>query len=164
MIAGVFASEIVPLTVSKHDTATGKKESVTVEFDDGIRYGTTKETLAKVKAAFPQWGGGKTTGGNASQITDGAAAVLLMTRRKAEELGLEVLAKHVTTAVSGVPPRIMGIGPTFAIPEALKKAGITKDDVDLFEVRAFQVCKQFLLLTLHIDKRGVCIDVRLLRA
>ena len=132
--AGVFASEIVPLTVPKRDPATGRTGTITVEYDDGIRYGTTKEQLAKIRSAFPQWGGGKTTGGNASQITDGAAAVLLMTRRKAEELGLPVLAKHVTTSVSGLAPRIMGIGPTFAIPEALKKAGISKEDVDLFEV------------------------------
>lgn len=67
---------------------TGKKEKFVVDHDDGIRYGTTKETLGKIKGAFPQWGGGKTTGGNASQITDGAASVLLMTRRKADELGL----------------------------------------------------------------------------
>lgn len=108
---------------------------MTVDHDDGIRYGTTKETLAKVKGAFPQWGGGKTTGGNASQITDGASAVPMMTRRKADELGLKVLARHVTTAVAGLAPRVMGIGPTFAIPEALKKAGITINDVDLFEVK-----------------------------
>lgn len=69
--------------------------------DDGIRYGTTAESLSKIRPAFPQWGGGKTTGGNASQVTDGAAAVLLMTRRKAEELNLKIVAKYVTTAVSG---------------------------------------------------------------
>lgn len=100
--AGYFAKEIVPFTVPRIDPKTGKKEKVIVDRDDGIRYGTTKEALAKVKGAFPQWGGGKTTGGNASQITDGAAAVLLMTRRKADELGLPVLAKHVTTAIYGM--------------------------------------------------------------
>lgn len=99
--AGRFAKEIVPVTVPRVDPKTGQKEKVVVDRDDGIRYGTTKESLAKIKGAFPQWGGGKTTGGNASQITDGAAAVLLMTRRKADELGLPVLAKHITTAVSG---------------------------------------------------------------
>jgi acetyl-CoA acyltransferase 1 len=104
-----------------------------VSKDDGIRPGTTAEALGKIRPAFPQWGN-YTTGGNASQVTDGAAAVLLMTRRKAEELGLKILAKHVTTAVAGLPPRVMGIGPTFAIPQVLKKAGITKEDVDLWEV------------------------------
>ncbi|KAI5124146.1 hypothetical protein M0805_000956 [Coniferiporia weirii] len=132
--SGVFAGEIAPFTTMRLNPETGRKEKVVVEWDDGIRAGTMKETLAKVKSAFPQWGGGKTTGGNASQVTDGAAAVLLMTRRKAEELGLKILAKHVTTAVAGLAPRVMGIGPTFAIPAALKKAGITIADVDLFEI------------------------------
>lgn len=99
--AGYFAKEIVPFFVPQKDTATGELRKVLVDKDDGIRYETTKQSLAKIKPAFPQWGGGKTTGGNASQITDGAAAVLLMTRRKAEELGLNIIAKHVTTAVAG---------------------------------------------------------------
>jgi acetyl-CoA acyltransferase 1 len=117
------------------DPATGQRTTILITEDDGIRHGTTAEGLGKLKSAFPQWGAGKTTGGNASQVTDGAAAVLLMTRRKAEELGLKILAKHVTTSVTGLAPRIMGIGPSIAIPMALEKAGITKDDVDLFEVR-----------------------------
>ncbi|KAL1749207.1 Thiolase, N-terminal domain-containing protein [Schizophyllum fasciatum] len=132
--AGVFAREIVPFTVFATDAATGARVQKVVTEDDGIRYGTTAENLAKIRSAFPQWGNGTTTGGNASQITDGAAAVLLMTRRKAEELGLPILAKHVSTSVAGVPPRIMGIGPVFAIPMVLEKAGITLADVDLFEV------------------------------
>jgi acetyl-CoA acyltransferase 1 len=74
---------------------------VIITEDDGIRHGTTAEVLGKIKSAFPQWGAGRTTAGNASQITDGAAAVLLMTRRKAEHLGLEILGKHVTTSVAG---------------------------------------------------------------
>ncbi len=99
--AGHFAKEIVPFFVPQKDSATGELRNVLVDKDDGIRYETTKESLAKIRPAFPHWGGGKTTGGNASQITDGAAAVLLMTRRKAEELGLKIIAKHVTTAVAG---------------------------------------------------------------
>lgn len=99
--SGAFAKEIAPLTVPRVNPETGRKEKVQVQWDDGIREGTTKEALMKLRSAFPQWGGGKTTGGNASQITDGAAAVLLMTRRKAQQLGLKVLAKHVTTAVVG---------------------------------------------------------------
>lgn len=99
--SGYFAKEIVPFNVSIKDPKTGATSKVTIDKDDGIRFGTTAETLGKIRPAFPQWGGGKTTGGNASQITDGAAAVLLMTRRRAEELGLKILAKHVTTSVTG---------------------------------------------------------------
>ncbi|KAH8982618.1 thiolase [Lactarius akahatsu] len=98
--AGYFAKEIVPFTAYQKDTATGARKRVTISKDDGIRYGTTKDTLLKVKSAFPQWPPSRTTGGNASQITDGAAAVLLMTRRKADELGLRVLAKYANVAIS----------------------------------------------------------------
>ncbi|KAI3622633.1 3-ketoacyl-thiolase [Moniliophthora roreri] len=132
--AGYFAKEIVPFTVFQKDPATGEKRQVVVSVDDGIRSGTTKEKLAKIRSAFPQWGNSTTTGGNASQITDGAAAVMLTTRRKAEELGLKILGKHVSTAIAGCPPRIMGVGPVYAIPLVLKQVGISQDDVDLFEV------------------------------
>jgi acetyl-CoA acyltransferase 1 len=141
--AGYFAKEIVPFMVFQVDPATGERRRVVVTEDDGIRAGTTKEALLKIRPAFPQWRNGTTTGGNASQITDGAAAVLLMTRRKAEELGLEILARHVTTAVAGVPPRIMGVGPVYAIPMALKNAGIGMDDVDLYEVSFFYTLAPF---------------------
>ncbi|KAF9566157.1 3-ketoacyl-CoA thiolase [Agrocybe pediades] len=130
---GDFTREIVPFTVFRKDES-GNKVSVVVNQDDGIRYGTTQEKLSKIKSAFPQWGNGTTTGGNASQITDGAAAVLIMTRKEAERRGLPILAKHITTAVAGVPPRIMGIGPVYAIPLALQNAGLELSDVDLFEI------------------------------
>ncbi|KAF8898917.1 Thiolase, N-terminal domain-containing protein [Infundibulicybe gibba] len=130
---GYFAEEIVPFTVYRNDPSQGRQR-VIISKDDGIRAGTTKESLAKIKPAFPQWGNSTTTGGNASQITDGASATLLMSRRKAEELGLTILGKHLSTALAGVPPRIMGIGPVYAIPMALKNCGIGIDDVDLFEV------------------------------
>jgi acetyl-CoA acyltransferase 1 len=99
--AGYFAKEIVPFTSYQKDPTTGARKKVTVSKDDGIRYGTTKAALLKIKSAFPQWSPGQTTGGNASQITDGAAAVLLMTRRKAGELGLRILAKYAKVAVTG---------------------------------------------------------------
>jgi len=99
--AGYFAKEIVPFTSYQKDPATGARKKVTVSKDDGIRYGTTKATLSKIKSAFPQWPPSQTTGGNASQITDGAAAVLLMTRQRAENLGLRILSKYVNTAVTG---------------------------------------------------------------
>jgi acetyl-CoA acetyltransferase family protein len=131
---GYFAKEIVPFTVFQKEVNSDTPVTVVVKEDDGIRYGTTTEKLTKIKAAFPQWGNSTTTGGNASQITDGAAAVLVMTRREAEKRGLPILAKFVTTAVSGVAPRIMGIGPAYAIPLALKNAGLELNDVDLFEI------------------------------
>jgi acetyl-CoA acyltransferase 1 len=99
--SGYFAKEIVPFTVYEKDPTTGERKKIVITKDDGIRYGTTKEALLKIRSAFPQWGKACTTGGNASQITDGAAAILMMTRRKAEELGLEILGKHITTAVAG---------------------------------------------------------------
>jgi len=157
--AGLFATEIVPFTAYQMDAKTGVRSKVIVDQDDGIRYGTTKETLGKLRSAFPQWGSGTTTGGNASQITDGAAAVLLMTRQKANELGLKILAKYITTAVSGVPPRVMGIGPIYAIPQALKKAGITKDDVDLFEINeAFASQCLYCIRTLGLDEGKVNVN------
>ena len=131
--AGYFDREIVPFNAYKKNAA-GVREKVVITTDDGIRYGTTEEGLSKIRSAFPQWGKALTTGGNASQITDGASAVLLMTRRKAEELGLKVLAKHISTAVTGVTPRIMGIGPVSAIRLLLKNTGISRDEVDLWEV------------------------------
>jgi acetyl-CoA acetyltransferase len=99
--SGYFSREIVPFTVFQKDPSTGERKQISVTEDDGIRHGTTKEALQKIRPAFPQRGNGTTTGGNASQITDGAAAVLLMMRRKAVELGLTILGKHVTTAIAG---------------------------------------------------------------
>jgi len=149
--AGYFDAEIVPFTAYRKD-ASGNRERVIVNKDDGIRYGTTKESLSKIRAAFPQWGKALTTGGNASQITDGAAAVLMMTRRKAQELGLPILAKHVSTVVAGCAPRVMGIGPLLAIPMVFKNTGLTKDDVDLFEINeAFASQAVYCVKELGID-------------
>jgi len=137
---GLFDQEIMPIEAwTKLSPNSPERVKRLVSKDDGVRSGTTLEKLSKVRPAFPQWGKGYSTGGNSSQVTDGAAAVLLMTRRKAEELGLKVIAKYITTAVAGLPPRIMGIGPSFAIPQVLQKAGITKDDVDLWEVRNISI-------------------------
>jgi len=157
--SGLFDQEIVPIDAwTKESGDSSVRTKKLVSKDDGIRPGTTAQGLGKIRSAFPQWGKGHTTGGNASQVTDGAAAVLLMTRRKAEELGLKILAKHVTTSVAGLPPRIMGIGPTFAIPQVLQKAGISQDDVDLWEVNeAFASMYVYCVkkLALDIDKVNV---------
>ncbi|KAF7320127.1 hypothetical protein MKEN_00797100 [Mycena kentingensis (nom. inval.)] len=156
--AGYFDREIVPFTVFSKNPSTGERTRIKVTKDDGIRYGTTAAGLSKIRSAFPQWGNATTTGGNASQITDGAAAVLLMTRRKANALGLNIMAKFVTTAVAGVPPRIMGVGPAYAIPMALQQCGIGKEDVDLYEINeafASQCLYSIRELDLPIEKVNV---------
>ncbi|EJD45796.1 3-ketoacyl-CoA thiolase [Auricularia subglabra TFB-10046 SS5] len=157
--AGYFDREIVPLEGFAKDPNTGERKRVLISRDDGIRPGTTQESLGKIKSAFPQWGHGRTTGGNASQITDGAGAVLLMTRRKAEQLGIKILAKYVTTSVVGLAPRIMGIGPVYAIPNVLAAAGITKEDVDLFEINeAFASMYVYCVQTLGLDHEKVNVN------
>ncbi|WVQ84687.1 hypothetical protein IAT38_006842 [Cryptococcus sp. DSM 104549] len=130
--AGHFKEEIVPVKVLSMSQKTGETHEIIVDADDGIREGVTAESLSKLKPAFKA--DGSTHAGNASQVTDGAAAVLLARRSVAQKLGLPILGKYVASAVVGVPPKVMGIGPAFAIPAALKKAGITKDDVDFFEI------------------------------
>jgi acetyl-CoA acyltransferase 1 len=101
--SGRFDAEIVEFGAYAADPSNpaGPRKRVVLTKDDGIRAGTTAEGLGKVRAAFPQWAPGNTTGGNASQVTDGVAAVMLMTRREAERLGCEILGKYVTTAVAG---------------------------------------------------------------
>ncbi|KAI0320453.1 3-ketoacyl-CoA thiolase [Amylostereum chailletii] len=150
--AGFFNGEIVPFQALQKDPATGERKKVMISKDDGIRPGTTQASLLKIRPAFPQWKPSHTTGGNASQITDGAAAVLLMTRKKAEELGLPILAKHATTSVAGLAPRVMGIGPSVAIPMALEATGLSVSDVDLFEINeAFASMYVYCVRKLGLD-------------
>jgi acetyl-CoA acyltransferase 1 len=128
--AGKFDAEILPVTVTlkKGD----ETKTVTISKDEGIRADTTFEGLSKLKPAFKQ--GGTTTAGNSSQVSDGAAAVLAMRRSLAKKLGMQVLGTFRAFAVVGVPPDVMGIGPAFAIPEAVKQAGLTLNDIDVFEI------------------------------
>lgn len=129
--SGLLPSEITPVkTIVKDED--GNETEVIVDKDEGMREGTTKELLAKLKPAFQKEG--LTTAGNSSQVTDGAAAVLLARRSVAEKLGLPIHGRVLTYAVAGVPPDVMGIGPAFAIPAALKKAGLTVEDIDIFEI------------------------------
>jgi acetyl-CoA acyltransferase 1 len=117
--SGKFDAEIMPLrtTVLSDSEDTGSDRlDVVVCKDDGIRHNLTPEQMAAARSAFKGSGDERSTGPNSSQVTDGAAMVLLMRRRRAEELGLEVLAKHVGTSVVGVTPRVMGVGPVEAIP------------------------------------------------
>ena len=124
--AGKFAAEIVPVTVKM-----GRKE-ITVDRDDHIKPETSAEALSKLRAAFGV--DGTVTAGNASGIVDGAASLLVATSERAKELGLQPVARIRSWAVAGVPPEIMGIGPVPAITKALERAGLKKDDIDLFEI------------------------------
>lgn len=152
--AGKFTNEIAPIMVKSED-GTHKL----IDKDDGIRDGVTKETLAKLKPAFDQ--NGCTHAGNASQVSDGAAAVVLTRRSNAEKLKLPILGKFVASADVGCPPRIMGIGPAVAIPKVLQKAGLSSSDVDIYEVSG---CCEFNTLTICLDQRGICIASTLLRS
>jgi len=150
--SGWFDDEIVPITTKVKD-AKGEWQTVTLTKDEGPRYGTTVESLGKIRPAMPQFGD-KTTGGNASQVTDGAAAILLMKRSKAIELGQPILAKFCGATVAGVPPRIMGIGPSVAIPKLLAKFQLTKDDIDIFEINeAFASMAVYCLNVLGLDHK-----------
>jgi acetyl-CoA acyltransferase 1 len=151
--AGRFKAEIVPVTVKTTDK-DGKEKQITVAQDDGPRAGTTLESLAKLPAAFKK--GGSTTAGNSSQVSDGAAAVMLMKRSKAEELKLPVLGRFRSYAVAGVEPGIMGIGPAVAIPAALKKAGLKVSDIDVWELNeAFASQATYCVNKLGIDMQRV---------
>jgi acetyl-CoA acyltransferase 1 len=99
--AGRFADEMIPFSI-RQKSAHGPDQTLTVSHDEGLRRGTTPQALEKLRPAFPQWSPGYTTGGNASQVTDGVAAVMLMRRDKAEALGLEILGKWVTTRIAGM--------------------------------------------------------------
>jgi acetyl-CoA acyltransferase 1 len=149
--AGWFDDEITPIKTTIKDPKTGEEKEVTLTKDEGIRYGTTFESLSKLKPAFLPHGD-KSHAGNSSQLTDGAAAVLMMKRSKAEALGQPILAKYVGATVAGLPPRIMGIGPSVAIPKLLSQFKLTLDDIDLIELNeAFASMAVYCLETLKID-------------
>ncbi|KAF2014217.1 3-ketoacyl-CoA thiolase 1 [Aaosphaeria arxii CBS 175.79] len=149
--AGWTEDEIVPIQVHIKDPKTGEVKQVTLTKDEGPRWGTTFEALNKIRPAFMPHGD-KSTGGNSSQVTDGAAAVLLMKRSKAKELGQPILGKFVGATVAGLAPRIMGIGPSVAIPKLLNKFNLTLDDIDLIEINeAFASMAVYCQETLKID-------------
>jgi acetyl-CoA acyltransferase len=131
---GKFAEEIVPLVVEVVTATNGTASTQRVRFDqdEGIREDTSFEKLAALKPVFQV--GGVITAGNSSQTSDGAAAALVMSERKAQELGIKPLARFVSFATAGVPPEIMGIGPVVAIPKALALAGLKLKDIGLIEL------------------------------
>jgi len=153
--AGWSADEIVPVATKVKDPKTGQIHDIVVKADDGVRYGTTFESLQKIRPAFPKWGD-KSTGGNSSQVTDGAAAVLLMKRSTAQKLGQPILGKFCGATVAGLAPRIMGIGPSIAIPKILGKFGLTKEDIDIFEINeAFASMAVYCINKLELDPSKV---------
>lgn len=153
---GHFVDEIVPVEVTKRFVDENNKyqeKTFMFEMDEGVRHGTTVQTLDKLRAAFSARG--TVTAGNSSQTSDGAGALLVMDREKAESLGLKPIAKFRSFATGGVPPEVMGIGPVVAIPKALKLAGLSIEDIDVWELNeafASQSLGVIRELGLDIDK------------
>ena len=157
--ANKFKDEIVPVKVSEtylDENLKKKTREFIVETDEGPRADTSIEALAKLKPVFAN--GGSVTAGNSSQTSDGAAFVMVCSEKFMKEHNLTPIARLVSHAVAGVPPRIMGIGPVAAIPKAVEQAGLKMDDIDLFELneafasQSLAVCRE---LKLNPDKVNV---------
>lgn len=157
--AGRFKDEIVPMNVyvdELDEKGRVRRKEVVFDTDEGVRYGATLEGLAKLKPAFHAKG--TVTAGNASQMSDGAAAVVVMSAEKAQSMGLAPLARFVSFATAGCLPEEMGIGPVYAIPKALKLAGLTLDDIDVMELNeafAVQGLAVIKLLEMNPEKINV---------
>ena len=158
--SGLFDPELVPVDVELVELNGSEKivkQNFTVKRDEGPRDDTNLEALAKLKPAFKE--GGMVTAGNSSQMSDGAAAVMVMSAEKAAEQNLKPLARFVSLAVGGVPPEFMGIGPIVAIPKALKLAKLTLNDIDLIELNeAFAAQALAVIRTLEIDENKVNVN------
>ncbi|WP_153125925.1 acetyl-CoA C-acetyltransferase [Peribacillus tepidiphilus] len=157
---GKFVDEIVPVEVTLRSVGSDHKlREKTIQFavDEGVRPDTSIEGLARLRPAFSVKG--TVTAGNASQTSDGAAAVMVMDKEKAESLGLAPIAKFRSFAVAGVPPEIMGIGPVAAIPKALKLAGLELSDIGLFELNeAFASQSIQVIRELGLDEEKVNVN------
>ncbi len=156
---GKFADEIIPVEIEKCQLVNGKiqKTKELVSVDDGVREDTTMDSLAKLKPAFKA--NGTVTAGNASQMTDGAAAALVVSEDFLKKLGKKPMAKFLAFAVKGVPPEVMGIGPIEAIPAALKLAGLKKEDIGLFELNeAFAAQALASIRTLGLDMSKINVN------
>ncbi|PUE48123.1 acetyl-CoA acetyltransferase [Limnohabitans sp. 2KL-1] len=140
--AGLFKDEIVPMTTTMGvvDKATGRitKREVTIDSDEGIRPDTTLEAVQKIRSALP---GGVVTAGNASQFSDGASACVVMNSKRAEQLGLQPLGIFRGFAIAGCEPDEMGIGPVFAVPRLLQRAGLKVEDIGLWELNEAFACQ-----------------------
>ena len=146
--AGRFKDDgIVPLEVEINevgDNGAPNRKQLTFDTDEGPRADTTPEALAKLRPVFHARG--TVTAGNSSQTSDGAGGVVVMSRERADELGLKPLARFVSYAVGGVPPEIMGMGPVVAVPKALKLAGLTLDQIDLIELNEAFACQAIAVM------------------
>src|SRR5437868_6988479 len=155
-----FKDEVVPLTVTFEELdekGRKRKREVVFEKDEGVRRDTSIEGLAKLKPAFHVKG--TITAGNASQMSDGAAAAVVMSDERARQLGIKPLARFVAYATAGCPPEEMGIGPVFAIPKALKLAGLTLDQIDLIELNeAFAAQSLAVIKELGLDPEKVNVN------
>ncbi len=160
--AGKFKDEIVPVEVKTTAVSNGanghparaKTTTTIFDTDDGPRADTSLEALAKLKPAFHARG--TTTAGNSSQMSDGAAAAVVMSAERARALGVKPLAHFLGFATAGVPPEIMGIGPAFAIPKVLKRVGLTLDQIEVIELNeAFAVQSLAVIKMLGIDPARV---------
>lgn len=157
---GYFVEQITPIqVVHKYVTADGDIEEKTFEFkkDEGPREGSTMEALAGLRAVFKV--GGTVTAGNASQMNDAASGLLVMSREKADELGLKPMARYHGFAVAGVAPEVMGIGPVEAIPKVLQQCGLKIEDMDLVELNeAFAAQALAVIREVGIDPEKVNIN------
>jgi len=148
---GKFVSQIVPVVTKIIDPDTKEERDIVVSEDDGIREGVTIENLSKLKAVFKK--DGSTTAGNASQVSDGAAVVILCKRSYAKKHGLKIMAKWRSFSAIGCPPEIMGIGPAVAIPDACKRANVKVSDINLFELNeAFASQASYCINHLNLNK------------
>lgn len=156
---GHLKDGVVPITVKENYLKEGKmvNREYVVDTDEGPREDTTLDALSKLKPVFAA--NGVVTAGNSSQTSDGAAFVLVMSERKMNELGLKPIAKLISYAVAGVPPRIMGIGPISAIPKALAQAGLKKEDIDLIELNeAFASQSLAVIRELELDEERINVN------
>src|SRR5215212_7229978 len=155
-----FKDEVVPLNVTFEELdEKGKKRrrEVTFDKDEGVRRDSSLEGLAKLKPAFHVKG--TITAGNASQMSDGAAAAVVMSDERAKELGIKPLARFVAYATAGCPPEEMGIGPVHAIPRVLKIAGLKLEEIDVFELNeAFAAQSLAVVKTLGLDPERVNVN------
>ena len=150
--SGAFKEQIVPINIEETylEGNTKKTRNYVIDTDEGPRADTALERLAKLRPVFAD--GGSVTAGNASQTSDGAAMVLVMSEDMVKELGVTPIARMVSYAAAGVPPRIMGIGPVAAIPKALKQAGMKQEDMELFELNeAFASQSLAVIRTLELN-------------
>jgi acetyl-CoA acyltransferase len=159
--AGKFKEEIIPIVAYKYKTlANGKRvrDKFVFDADDGVRWPTKLEDMAKLKSPFKQ--GGNVTAANASQMTDGAAFALLMTPEKAKAIGVKPLARLAHFAVAGCKAEEMGVGPAYAIPKVLKMAGLTAKDIDVYEINeAFASQALYSIRAIGIEDRLAAGDI-----